>query len=209
VLPDMDYLPKEWKAEIKKRIAKLESLEFGGKNKKDFAIILFKTPNNELVKYGKSELDKGNILLAIVEHPNTLITTFWHVKLTDTKNRYFIPYDTLLKYVDETGAGTTKKPITIGGVDVWKQGDQPKREIFKPVKTASGDEVRYFASSNRFETVDGVTIDLAKIFTNLKEPLKNKVWDGLDDYGKEDLVNNLPPEIGEKYLELLESSRKL
>jgi len=53
--------------------------------------------------------------------------------------------------------------------------NEPKKEKFKKYKLSSGEVVRYYADSNKFETVDGNPIDMDAIFDKLPEEMQNDI----------------------------------
>lgn len=55
-----------------------------------------------------------------------------------------------------------------------------KKETFKKYKLPSGDVVRYYADSNRFETLQGTPIEMDDIFDSLPEDMQTKVLSNLD-----------------------------
>lgn len=56
-----------------------------------------------------------------------------------------------------------------------KQEPQPQKEKFKKIKLPSGEVVRYYEESNKFETLEGQPIDTDNIFDSLPEELQDIV----------------------------------
>jgi len=61
-----------------------------------------------------------------------------------------------------------------------KVDDTPKQERFKKYKLSNGMVVRYYADSNRFESVDGNPIVMDDIFDSLPEEMQNMVLTKMD-----------------------------
>jgi hypothetical protein len=58
--------------------------------------------------------------------------------------------------------------------------NQPSREKFKKYKLPSGEAVRYYPESNRFETLEGQPIEMDNIFDALPEDMQDMVLSKMD-----------------------------
>ena len=76
-----------------------------------------------------------------------------------------------------------KKPITIKNIKAWKRSlEEPKKtkESFKKLKLSNGNIIRYYKNSNKFETFDGQPIKVDDIFDELPVELQDKVMELLE-----------------------------
>ena len=56
-----------------------------------------------------------------------------------------------------------------------KPTNEPRKEKFKKYKLSNGKIVRYYAESNKFETLEGEPIDMDAIFDSLPEEMQNDI----------------------------------
>ncbi len=70
---------------------------------------------------------------------------------------------------------TSNPMLYVTGKEPKEKEVKPKKEKFKKYKLASGTVVRYYAESNRFETVNAEPIDMDDIFDHLPEEMQNNI----------------------------------
>lgn len=61
-----------------------------------------------------------------------------------------------------------------------KPSNEPKKDKFKKYKLSNGMVVRYYADSNRFESLDGKPIEIDSIFDSLPDEMQNMVLTKMD-----------------------------
>tara|TARA_B100000963_G_scaffold352709_1_gene366331 strand:+ start:763 stop:1404 length:642 start_codon:yes stop_codon:yes gene_type:complete len=160
-------------------IKKLESLEFGN-DKDKIGVWLYKSPIQ--IKHPPfKERDKGYLLLAIV-NDNEMTTLYWkHRK--EGEYDMAIDLDNLIEFSKSKFYDPIKKPITIRNIKAWKRSlEEPKKtkESFKKLKLSSGEVVKYYKNSNKFETIGGEPIKVDDIFDELPYELQDKVMELLE-----------------------------
>jgi hypothetical protein len=160
-------------------IKKLESLEFGY-DKDKIGVWLYKSPMQ--IKHPPfKERDKGSFLLAIV-NDNDMTTLYWkHRK--EGEYDMSIELDTLIEFSKSNFYDPVKKPVTIKNINAWKRSlEEPKKtkESFKKLKLPNGNIIKYYKNSNKFETLDGQPIKIDDIFDELPAELQDKVMELLE-----------------------------
>ena len=122
------------------------------------------------------ERDKGYLLLAIV-NDNEMTTLYWkHRK--EGEYDMAIDLDNLIEFSKSKFYDPIKKPVTIRNIKAWKRSlEEPKKtkESFKKLKLSSGEVVKYYKNSNKFETIGGEPIEVDDIFDELPYELQDKV----------------------------------
>lgn len=164
---------------VDNNIKKLESLEFGN-DKDKIGVWLYKAPLQ--IKHPPfKDRDKGYLLLAIV-NDNEMTTLYWkHRK--EGEYDMSIDLDKLIEFSESEFYDPVKKPITIKNIKAWKGSlEEPKKtkESFKKLKLSNGDIIRYYKNSNKFETLDGEPIKVDDIFDELPTQLQDKVMELLE-----------------------------
>jgi hypothetical protein len=67
----------------------------------------------------------------------------------------------------------------------------PNKDRFKKIKLTSGDIIRYYEQLNKFETLDGQSLDIDSIFDELPEDIQNKIMELAENFKvKTNLFNN-------------------
>ncbi len=185
-------LGPEAKAVVDGKIKFLEELEFGDAGDK-IGVWLYKAPT-EIKHPPFKRRDKGSLLLAIM-NDNTMTTLYWKHK-REGEYDFDINIDELIEMSKTEFYDAQNKPITIKTIKSWKESMRPKvtkKERFKKIKLSNGQVIRYYDSSNRFETLDGQPLNVDDIFDSLPEDLQNKVMELMESI-------ELPVEIGDTVL---------
>lgn len=174
-------LPIEHKNEVDKRIKFLESLEFSESKPQKIGVWIYKAPN--MIKHPPFERrDKGYLLLGIINN-NNMTTLYWKHK-PEGEYDFDIKFEHLVEFSKSEYYDPNTNPISIDSIKKWvrskTQNNQPKREKYKKVKLGDGSEIKYYETSNRFETMDGESIKIDDIFEKLPEELQDKVMELLE-----------------------------
>ena len=193
-LKDMD--PKH-KIEIDKRIADIEGLEFSKEPPQRIGIWIYKTPN-EVHHYPYKTIDKGNLLLGIINN-NNMSTLYWKHKIEGSYD-YEISYEDLMEFSKSEYYKGKERPITIKLLSDWRKSTKPKGQSpqvnlnkFKKIKLKNGVIIRYYEMANKFETIDGQLIRIDDIFDDLPDELQSRVIDLMESI-------ELPIEVGDTIL---------
>jgi len=147
------------------------------RNKKDITIdelrnifkAVYKQYKEQLVKY------KDGFEAVFRNNPTNINIPFaisW-----DDKNKEL---DLVNKTIMRKKNFSTSNPMLYVTGKEPKVDNTPKQERFKKYKLPSGDIVRYYADSNRFETIEGEPIDMDEIFDHLPEEMQNNILAKMD-----------------------------
>lgn len=175
-----DQIGEDGKKEVDQKIKFIESLEFGDNGDK-IGIWLYKSPV-EIKHQPFKRRDKGSLLLAIM-NDNTMTTLYWKHK-REGEYDFDISVEDLLRMSKTKFYDAKTKPITIKSIKTWLNSNKPeppKRESFKKIKLTNGVIVKYYADSNKFETLEGEPIKVDDIFDSLPGELQDKVMELLEN----------------------------
>lgn len=178
-------LGPEAKAEVDNRIKFIESLEFDESGNQKIGIWVYDA-NKMILHPPFTERDKGRYLLAIINN-NNMTTLYWKHKF-EGQYDYDITYNELVEFSNSEYYDKNTKPISIKNLVTWKKSkkkdiEQPVVNVnkFKKIKLSDGTIVKYYEMINKFETLDGQTINVDDILDKLPEDLQNKVIELLEN----------------------------
>lgn len=143
------------------------------RNKKDITIdelrLIFK---NAYGKYKEVLSKYGDGFKAVFRNRPTNINIPFTLQW-DSKNNEL---DLVSKTVMRTNQFFSQEPfLTVDDPNPVKIEKPQAKDKFKKIKLKSGDVVKYYELSNRFETLNGQEIDLDTIFDSLPDELQDKV----------------------------------
>jgi hypothetical protein len=178
-------LPIDHKIEVDKRIAFIEGLEFSEAKPQKLGVWIYTSPKT--IDYSPyRSIDKGHFLLGIINN-NNMTTLYWKYK-KEGQYDFDVTFEELVELTNSKYYDPENNPISIESIEAFrnakrqakKQAQKPKREKFKKVKLTDGSEVKYYETSNRFETMDNQPIKVDDIFDKLPEELQDKVMELLE-----------------------------
>jgi hypothetical protein len=86
---------------------------------------------------------------------------------------------------------TSNQILYVTGKEQQPLQAQPNKDRFKKIKLTSGDIIRYYEQLNKFETLDGQSLDIDSIFDELPEDIQNKIMELAENFKvKTNLFNN-------------------
>lgn len=140
------------------------------RNKRDITVDELRMIFKEIYAEYKNKLKKfGDGFEGVFKNPPTAINIPF-VLNWDAENEEL---DLVTKTVMRKKNFLSDTPILPVGSN--KQEPQPTKEKFKKIKLPSGDVVKYYEDSNRFETIEGQPIEMDSIFDSLPEELQDMV----------------------------------